>query len=47
MGNKDCSQPLKMRLCQAPVLPVIEFGAPVISSSLAECSKEFIDVGIV
>ena len=41
VGNKDCSQSLQMGLYQPPVRPVIEFGAPVISSSLAECSKEF------
>ena len=30
-----------MRLYEALVLPVLDFGAAVITSSLAECSKEF------
>ena len=30
-----------MRLYNALVLPIMDFGAPVIASSLEECSKEF------
>ncbi|MEW8546767.1 MAG: reverse transcriptase domain-containing protein [Candidatus Thiodiazotropha sp.] len=40
-GQRGCSQSLYMRLYRALVLPVLEYGSPVIVSSLAECCKEF------
>ena len=41
VGHRGCSQSVYMKLYKALVLPVIEYGAPVIVSALPECSREF------
>ena len=40
-GHRGCSQSVYMRLYKALVLPVMEYGAPMIVSALPECSREF------
>ena len=40
VGHRGCSQSVYMKLYKALVLPVIEYGAPVIVSALPECSRE-------
>ena len=41
VGHRGCSQSVYMRLFKALVLPIIEYGAPVLVSALTECCKEF------
>ena len=41
VGHRGCSQSVYMKLYKALVLPVIEYGAPVIVSALPECSRKF------
>ena len=39
-GNKNCSQSIYMRLYNALVPPFMDYGAAVLGSATAECSKE-------
>ena len=44
VGHRGCSQSVYMKLYNALVLPVIEYGAWVIVSALPECSREFDEI---